>query len=889
MRYPFSRAFTLGLVLATVLLGIAVIPRFSPVAGSTNIAPPPVDQICNTSPITINSVGAASPYPSTLNVSLPASTISSMTVTLNGFSHAFPDDVDVLLVAPSGQNAIIMSDVGGGSPVGPVTLTLDDAASTSLPDAGPLVSGTFKPTNINSLETFPAPAPTPSGGSALSVFNGISPNGTWSLYIVDDSGGDAGSISGGWCLDLTTVAAPPCELTCPGNISQPTDPGQCGAIVTYAAPTESGTCGTVTCSPPSGSFFPTGITTVTCTSSAAGANCSFTVTITGDCLSGCNPTAITINSGGAASPYPSPLTISGHTGVIISSVTVTLNNLSHTFPDDVDILLVGPGGQDAILMSDVGGSTPASGITLTLDDAAGSNIPDAGPLVSGTFKPTNSGVGDAFPAPAPAPSGGSALSVFNGTNPNGIWKLYISDDSGGDSGSLAGGWCLNITTVPAAPCVLTCPANITQGPDTGQCGAVVSYASPTTAGDCGAVSCSPPSGSFFPTGTTTVNCSSASAGSCSFTVTITGTCTSGCNPTSITINHSGAASPYPSPLTISGVSGTVANVTVTLNNLSHTFPDDVDILLVGPAGQNVVLLSDAGGGTAASNVTLTFSDAALAFVPDNGPLVSGTFKPTNNGGADVFPSPAPAPGGSALNVFNGTNPNGVWQLFVTDDTGGDSGSISGGWCLQITANAPTTLFANADSFLRDGADNTNEGANNLLRIQSSGHNRVVVRFDMTGVSTVGLQSATLVLTINENADNWGPTGRPVDAHRLLADWTEGNGHTVGDQPNFRGTGEGVTWNCAKDSNISNMNDDCLSQWNGGTFAAATAAPVLHTNGLMGEVSWNVTADVLAGATNGWLIKRQNNLSGQVRYYSREGAVVAGNPNFAPRLVLVYAP
>jgi hypothetical protein len=209
---------------------------------------------------------------------------------------------------------------------------------------------------------------------------------------------------------------------------------------------------------------------------------------------------------------------------------------------------------------------------------------------------------------------------------------------------------------------------------------------------------------------------------------------------------------------------------------------------------------------------------------------------------------------------------------------------------SFTVSVSGSFIVNADSFLRDGADNTNEGANNQLRIQGSGHNRVVVRFDMTGLTTTGLQSAMLVLNITENSDNWGATGRLVDAHRLLADWTEGNGHTVGSQPNFRGTGEGVTWNCAKDANISNMNDDCVSQWSGGTFAAATAAPVLHTNGMMGDVSWNVTADVIAGAANGWVIKKQNEgQNGQVRYHSKEGAAVAGNPNLRPRLVLTYAP
>jgi subtilisin-like proprotein convertase family protein len=687
MRYTANRrTCTAVLVLLFAFLIISVIPKLPGVAGSAYSPPQPVDQFCNASSITINSVGTATPYPSPLSVSGLSGTVSNLTVTLNSFSHAFPDDVDILLVAPGGQNAIIMSDVGGSSPASGVTLTLDDAAATSLPDAGPLVSGTFKPTNVNALDTFPPPAPAPSGGSALSAFNGISPNGTWNLYIVDDAGGDAGSISGGWCLDITTVGATPCVLTCPPDMSQGPDSGQCGAQVSYPSPTSTGTCGTITCSPASGSFFPMGITTVNC-AGAGGGSCSFTVTITGTCPSGCNPTSITINSGGAASPYPSPLTISGNTG-IISSVTVTLTNLSHAFPDDVDILLVGPGGQNAIILSDVGGSAPTSSVTLTLDDAAATSLPDSGPLVSGTFKPTNSGPVDTFPAPAPAPSGGSALSVFNGTDPNGVWRLYVADDSPGDGGSIAGGWCLNITTVPVT-CLLTCPSDVTQPNTSGQCGAFVSYAEPTTIGVCGPPSCSPASGSFFPIGTTTVNCTAGGGGACSFTVTVTGTCPGGCNPTAITINASGAASPYPSTLAISGVSGTVASLTVTLNNLSHTNPDDVDILLVGPGGQNAIIMSDVGGSIAASNVTLTLTDATASSLPDAGPLVSGTFKPTNVGAGDTFPAPAPAPsGGSALSVFTGTDPNGTWKLYIIDDVGGDAGSISGGWCLDITATPP---------------------------------------------------------------------------------------------------------------------------------------------------------------------------------------------------------
>jgi HYR domain-containing protein len=71
-----------------------------------------------------------------------------------------------------------------------------------------------------------------------------------------------------------------CILECPEDISVSNDPGECGAEVNYTEPSGEG-CGTVTCDHPSGSFFPVGETTVTCTSTA-GPSCSFTVTVTDD-------------------------------------------------------------------------------------------------------------------------------------------------------------------------------------------------------------------------------------------------------------------------------------------------------------------------------------------------------------------------------------------------------------------------------------------------------------------------------------------------------------------------------------------------------------------------------------------------------------------------------
>src|SRR5215207_3562500 len=76
--------------------------------------------------------------------------------------------------------------------------------------------------------------------------------------------------------------------------------------------------------------------------------------------------------------------------------------------------------------------------------------------------------------------------------------------------------------------------------------------------------------------------------------------------------------PYPSSNVVAGVTGLVTSVSATLVNLTHPSPDDLDVLLVGPGGQTVVLMSDAGGSNAVSGVTLTFADTSSVSLPDGG-------------------------------------------------------------------------------------------------------------------------------------------------------------------------------------------------------------------------------------------------------------------------------
>jgi subtilisin-like proprotein convertase family protein len=144
----------------------------------------------------------------------------------------------------------------------------------------------------------------------------------------------------------------------------------------------------------------------------------------------------------------------------------------------------------------------------------------------------------------------------------------------------------------------------------------------------------------------------------------------------------GTASPYPATINVAGLSGTVQHVALRLNQLSHTFPADLDVLLVGPGGQRAMVMSDIGVSNDVTNVTLTFQDGAPTPPPQ---LVTGTFAPADNAPPEAaMPGPAPAgPNGSALSVFNGTNPNGVWQLYVNDDQNPDGGSL-GGFSVIIT-------------------------------------------------------------------------------------------------------------------------------------------------------------------------------------------------------------
>lgn len=477
---------------ALALAGVVVLASPAAADGPTTFDAPAEITIPGQNPL--EDLQPASPYPSTLTVSGMAGTLTDVDVTLHGVTHGILNDVDVLLVAPDGSNLVVLSDLGGQGGISSASnaeLTFSDGAAALVP-ANPVASGTYAPTDTDVGETVaddfsPGGGPAPSAHTTFAdAFGGLVPNGTWSLYVIDDTDGDTGEFAGGWSLTLTTLeTAQPGLLafaaaeyrgtegdgtidvvvqrtggtdgevsalvtTSNGTAVGGTDYTHVSQMATFADGEASAVVGipVIDDADPGGDVF----LTVTLSDPAGGAQLGSRTTarvVIENDDGPVNPTGIVIPTSGPADPYPSNLHLSG-LGTFVTDVDVVLSVITHSSSTDLDVLLVGPSGQTVMLLSDVGGADPTVGVTLTFDDDAAT--PVTAPLVSGTFQPTDNDLDGggpmpdaAMPAPAPAEPYGASLAVFDGTNPNGAWRLFVVDDATGDSGRIDG-WFLDVTT-----------------------------------------------------------------------------------------------------------------------------------------------------------------------------------------------------------------------------------------------------------------------------------------------------------------------------------------------------------------------------------------------------------------------------------------------------------
>jgi hypothetical protein len=121
---------------------------------------------------------------------------------------------------------------------------------------------------------------------------------------------------------------------------------------------------------------------------------------------------------------------------------------------------VAPNNRAVMIMGDAGGDPDVSNLRLTFQTGGGV-LPDDTQLFSGVFAPANYadtlGGNDIFPNasgglpnPPAAPAGGYStdLATLDGIDPNGQWRLYVRDDTTGESGEILRGWILILETGP---------------------------------------------------------------------------------------------------------------------------------------------------------------------------------------------------------------------------------------------------------------------------------------------------------------------------------------------------------------------------------------------------------------------------------------------------------
>jgi subtilisin-like proprotein convertase family protein len=200
----------------------------------------------------------------------------------------------------------------------------------------------------------------------------------------------------------------------------------------------------------------------------------------------------------------------------------------------------------------------------------------------------------------------------------------------------------------------------------------------------------------------------------------------------------GSASPYPSTIAVSGLTGAVSNVRVTITNLAHDYPSDIDMVLFGPTGAHSIIFTDAIGTASVTNRTYTFQTGATV-LPLTGSPASGTYGVVNGSAWSGTGTPS-AVNNTGLGAFNGTDPNGTWSLYVYDDVAQDGGSI-GSWSLQITTGAAVSTYSwTPDTYL----------SSTSVQSPTATNPQVTTAYTVTASTATGC-SATGNVTLNVNA------------------------------------------------------------------------------------------------------------------------------------------
>jgi subtilisin-like proprotein convertase family protein len=472
--------------------------------------------------------------------------------------------------------------------------------------------------------------------------------------------------------------------------------------------------------------------------------------------------------------------IFGTTGTI-TDLNVTLD-ISHTYDADVEVFLVSPAGKRVKLVADVGFSNDNFSNT-TFDDQATlaiDNVNAQAPY-TGSFRPQE------------------PLSLFNGDDIFGSWKLEVSDDATSDGGVL-NSWSMTAVLAGAfeflEPFVLTDENggysfdNLVPGfynirefitPTQEAAGWEQTFAPDQVTVTSGAATAGVDFGNWIP-----ISKSGSIAGQVFNDVDGDGVKDGGEGGLSNWIvyfdqNGNGIRDLAVTPVTFEGPNspaaitdfgtttsaitvpgmGSVSKISVTVD-IDHSFMGDLEAYLISPSGRTVELFSGVGGQyNDFDNLTLDDDAAAsIATLSANDLPYSGTWRPEGN-----------------LGDFVGDDSGGDWTLRIRDNVNGDEGSLVH-WQLHLGSGE---VFTTTDSNGNYKFDNLPAG-NYPVRQENKPAWSLVPPAD-TSIPAAEWNNSrwnVAVVAVDNPADPDGP-----DSHRNVKNVDFGN-HTSSGAPAIAG-------------------------------------------------------------------------------------------------------
>ncbi|MCE7922055.1 MAG: HYR domain-containing protein [Haliscomenobacteraceae bacterium CHB4] len=348
------------------------------------------------------------------------------------------------------------------------------------------------------------------------------------LTVTDGPGLTATCVMEAYAVDVT-----PPVITCPPSVTLNTDPNTCTAVAMFMCPVAPDNC-SGSANPeqilglPSGSAFPLGVNVVgfqATDASGNSASCTFTITVVDNdppYLS-CPFDIVMDTDPGLCSAVVNWSTPTTHDNCDVPTLEQTggLPNGS-AFPKGTSVI--------SYQSTDASGNSTTCSFSITVNDNEAPVITCPNNITVGNT-PNQCGANVTYPAPTFSDNcPGASIMLISGL-PSGAFfpvgtttNVWQVTDASGNTATCS----FTVTVNDVQPPTITCPANIVKNNDPDQCGAIVTYATPTFSDNCPGVTIEQiaglPSGSFFPVGTTTnvfkATDAAGNMSTCSFTVTV---------------------------------------------------------------------------------------------------------------------------------------------------------------------------------------------------------------------------------------------------------------------------------------------------------------------------------------------------------------------------------